>query len=73
VGAEALLGATARAVSPLEPYGHVRINGELWRARAAPGPIRSDQDVVVRDLEGLTLVVEPGPLVIRSGDGRGAR
>lgn len=60
VGAEALVGSTARAVSALTPEGHVQVRGELWRARTtgaeavvAGGPVR------IVALEGLTLVVEP--------------
>jgi membrane-bound serine protease (ClpP class) len=58
-GAEGLVGAVGVAVTPLDSEGHVRIEGELWRAvsaeRAQPG-----ERVVVEGLEdGLTLIVSP--------------
>jgi membrane-bound ClpP family serine protease len=58
VGVEALIGATARATSRLDPEGHVRVNGELWRARVVSGAVEAGADVRVLRLEGLTLVVE---------------
>jgi membrane protein implicated in regulation of membrane protease activity len=36
-GAEALIGKTARVVSPCRPEGKVRMEGELWRARCEGG------------------------------------
>ena len=58
VGAEALVGTTARVVAECRPEGSVRVHGELWRARCATGAAVGE-DVVVRHVEGLTLVVEP--------------
>lgn len=58
VGAEAILGKRAQAVSDLFPDGQVRVDGELWRARCDAGA-RMGESVVVRAVEGLTLVVEP--------------
>jgi membrane protein implicated in regulation of membrane protease activity len=58
VGAEALVGATAVVATPCHPIGSVRLNGELWRARCEAGA-RAGDEVRVRGLEGLTLVVEP--------------
>ena len=57
VGAEALLGAVARVVSPCRPEGSVRLSGELWRARCDDGA-EVGETVRVRALEGLTLIVE---------------
>lgn len=52
-GAEALVGQTAIVASPTQ----VRVVGELWNARSGdvlvPGA-----EVVVRSVEGLTLVVD---------------
>jgi membrane protein implicated in regulation of membrane protease activity len=52
-GAEALVGQTAVVATPTQ----VRIAGELWEARSddflVPG-----QEVVVRGVEGLTLLVD---------------
>jgi membrane protein implicated in regulation of membrane protease activity len=57
VGVETLLGQIAVAVGPLSPGGQVRIGGELWNARC-DGWCESGGTVVVRAVEGLTLVVE---------------
>lgn len=60
VGAETLLGETARAVSPLAPQGHVRVRGELWRARSTRAEtVQPGAEVQILALEGLILVVEP--------------
>jgi membrane protein implicated in regulation of membrane protease activity len=57
VGVETLVGRTAVAVSALAPRGQVKIDGELWEARS-DGLVESGTEVVVKDVEGLTLLVE---------------
>ncbi len=56
-GAETLVGQTAVASSALRPEGQVRIAGELWAARSSAGADAGDE-VVVRGVEGLTLLVD---------------
>jgi membrane protein implicated in regulation of membrane protease activity len=56
-GAEAMIGMHGEVVSPCEPNGQVRVNGELWNAACAAGADVGDT-VEVRRLEGLTLVVD---------------
>jgi len=59
-GSEELVGALATVREPLAPWGQVFEQGALWRARSADGgPVDAGQQVVVRAVEGLTLVVEP--------------
>lgn len=61
-GPKAMLGAIAIAQTPLAPSGQVEIRGELWRASLrgqASLPIGAS--VRVRDIDGLTLIVEPAP------------
>jgi membrane protein implicated in regulation of membrane protease activity len=53
VGVEALVGRTAVVVTPTQ----VRLDGELWEARGDE-PLRVGEGVVVREVVGLTLVVE---------------
>jgi membrane protein implicated in regulation of membrane protease activity len=53
VGAEALVGQTALVATPTQ----VRVAGELWAARS-DDPLRVGEEVVVRVVDGLTLVVE---------------
>lgn len=58
VGTEALVGRTAVVAADCMPEGQVRVVGELWRARCEAGASAFDE-VVVREVDGLTLVVEP--------------
>jgi membrane protein implicated in regulation of membrane protease activity len=60
VGAEALVGRQAVAVTALEPRGQVRLDGELWAA-VSDDAVAGGENVVVRRVEGLTLVVEKAP------------
>ncbi len=60
VGIETLVGRTGVAVSRVDPGGRVKLDGELWGARSET-TIETGAAVVVRDVEGLTLVVEPDP------------
>jgi membrane-bound serine protease (ClpP class) len=57
VGAEALIGKEATVAAPCLPEGQVQVRGELWQARCPEGATRGDI-VVVRGLDGLTLIVE---------------
>src|SRR5688572_17909004 len=57
MGPETLLGATAEVVTACHPTGQVRLQGELWGARCAEGADVGEL-VRVRELDGLTLVVE---------------
>jgi membrane protein implicated in regulation of membrane protease activity len=57
VGTEALIGRRAIVSAECRPSGQVRIAGELWQARCEPGADVGD-DVIVRALEGLVLLVE---------------
>jgi membrane protein implicated in regulation of membrane protease activity len=58
VGVESLVGKSGVASTDLWPEGQVRIAGEIWRARC-PGGCDVGTKVVVREVEGLTLLVEP--------------
>ena len=58
VGVETLVGKIGVAASDLWPEGQVRIGGEIWRARCAGG-CDSGTRIVVRGVDGLTLVVDP--------------
>jgi len=56
-GRDELIGEVVRAETDIDPEGTVHIHGEIWRASAAE-PVRKGEDVVIRDVDGLTLVVE---------------
>jgi membrane protein implicated in regulation of membrane protease activity len=58
VGAEALVGRRALVSAECRPVGQVRLAGELWQARCGPGA-DVGEEVIVKALDGLTLVVEP--------------
>ena len=58
VGAETLVGRTAVVVRALTPRGQVKLDGEVWEARADDDLVPGDE-VVVRAVEGLVLDVEP--------------
>jgi len=57
-GAETLIGAHAKVVSPCRPDGQVSVEGALWNAHCTDGADR-DQIVTVVRREGLLLIVEP--------------
>jgi membrane protein implicated in regulation of membrane protease activity len=59
-GPESLIGSRGRAVERVGPTGYVRVRGELWQAtaRAPDVEIPKDRPVVVREVRGLTLVVD---------------
>jgi membrane-bound serine protease (ClpP class) len=62
-GEEGMVGALGVAetdLEPLGPSGKVFVHGELWEARARQ-PIAKGTRVRVREVEGLTLTVEPTP------------
>jgi membrane-bound serine protease (ClpP class) len=59
VGAETLVGRRAVVSADCMPDGQVRVAGELWRARCEGGAGVGDE-VVIREIDGLTLVVEGG-------------
>jgi membrane protein implicated in regulation of membrane protease activity len=57
VGAETLLGHVVEVAEGCRPYGHVRVQGELWRAHCEGGAAAGERvRIVGRD--GLTLEVE---------------
>jgi membrane protein implicated in regulation of membrane protease activity len=61
-GVDGMIGHVGVVRRPLDPIGHVAIDGELWRARRSwaeedePAPGQGDP-VVVHDVQGLTLSV----------------
>jgi membrane-bound serine protease (ClpP class) len=59
-GAQGLLGETGVAQTALSPVGKVFVHGEIWDA-VASSPLPVGQLVVVRQVDGLTLKVEPLP------------
>ena len=59
-GEAGMVDAVGVATTELGPSGQVFVHGELWEARARQ-PIPKGARVQVREVDGLTLVVEPAP------------
>ena len=58
VGVPALVGQVGVAREPLDPAGHVLVQGELWRAVARNAPVEVGVAVRVVAVNGLTLTVD---------------
>lgn len=58
VGSHTLIGRRGVVVTTLAPRGKVRVSGELWQAQST-APAAPGQEVVIRGINGLVLVVEP--------------
>jgi membrane-bound serine protease (ClpP class) len=60
-GSEGMIGEAGVAVTDIDGNGKVHVFGELWDARCDL-PVRKGDRVIVKRLEGMTLIVEPkGP------------
>jgi membrane-bound serine protease (ClpP class) len=57
-GAQGMIGETGVAQTALSPQGKVFVHGELWDA-VSSSPLPVGQLVVVRQVDGLTLQVDP--------------
>jgi len=57
-GEQGLIGETGDVRIALSPHGKVFVRGELWDA-VSSSPLPTGQLVVVRQVHGLTLQVEP--------------
>ena len=56
-GVKGLLGQTAVTRTRLQPRGQVYLRGELWQAETIDGDIAPGREVLVYDVDGLTLHV----------------
>jgi membrane-bound serine protease (ClpP class) len=61
-GVQGLIGEIGLTQSALSPQGKVFVHGELWDA-VSSAAVPSGQRVVVREVDGLQLRVDPAPLV----------
>ena len=57
VGVEGMLGRKARAVTALSPRGKVQLGGEIWDAVCDGGQVAAGDEIVIKEVEGLTLRV----------------
>ncbi len=57
IWSEAIVGCCGKATTPLTPGGYVQVEGELWRALSIDTNINEGDDIVVVELDRLTLNV----------------
>lgn len=57
-GREEMIGATAEAMEDFSGTGRVHAHGEIWSARS-DRPVKAGQNLRIRNVDGLTLEVEP--------------
>jgi len=60
IGADAMVGSRATAMEPLNPDGHVLVEGEIWRA-VATQPVPKGAELRVTSHHDNLLRVEPAP------------
>ncbi|MDQ2718851.1 MAG: nodulation protein NfeD [Bacteroidota bacterium] len=58
-GASALIGKTAVTINILDLSGHVKVSGETWNAISLSKKINENEKVIVKEIKGLTLYVDP--------------
>jgi len=58
-GSEGLIGITGIALSNLNPTGLVLVHGETWNAESLSESIEKNKKIVVKNISGLKLFVEP--------------
>lgn len=58
-GANTFIGKIAETLNPLDPSGQVRLMGETWNAVSLSEKINENQKVIIKEIKGLTLYVQP--------------
>ncbi len=59
IWSEAIVGRCGKATTQLAPGGYVQVNGELWHALSSDTKINEGDDIVVVEMNRLTLRVAP--------------
>jgi membrane-bound ClpP family serine protease len=59
VGTEALVGIKGTTTTLLSPDGCVRVGSELWQAHSMAGDIETGVEVIIVNINRLTLLVRP--------------
>ncbi|HEY0677875.1 MAG TPA: nodulation protein NfeD [Chitinophagaceae bacterium] len=57
-GIDGIVGEVGEALATLDPFGMVRVHGELWKAESVSGSIEQGQRIRVKGINNLTLFVE---------------
>jgi len=58
-GREGMIGKLGEADSDLDPWGIVKVENEIWKARIEGGSLRAGDAVEILDVDGLILKVRP--------------
>jgi membrane-bound ClpP family serine protease len=58
-GAEGMIGLSGETLEVLNPYGQVKIRGEIWNAKSLEGVVNKGEKVEILDIEGLEVLVRP--------------
>ncbi|MGM0686978.1 MAG: NfeD family protein [Promethearchaeati archaeon] len=58
VGHDGMIGLTGTTITSLNPEGLVRVQGETWKAASRCGVVVEEAEVLIEDLQGLTLIVK---------------
>ncbi|HXS57477.1 MAG TPA: nodulation protein NfeD [Hanamia sp.] len=58
-GIYAMIGRTAQTINQLDPAGQVNFMGETWNAVSVSQKVNENEKVIVKEIKGLTLYVEP--------------
>ncbi|MGN6530706.1 MAG: NfeD family protein [Ginsengibacter sp.] len=58
-GENAMIGQTAVTLTPLDPRGQVSVMGEIWSAISLSQKIGANQKVIVKEINELTVYVQP--------------
>ncbi|MFC1902698.1 NfeD family protein [Chloroflexota bacterium] len=59
VSPQAIVGCCGKATTPLTPGGYVQVQGELWHALSSDMNINKGDDIIVVEMNRLTLRVAP--------------
>jgi len=70
IGPDALVGSLGVAQEQLAPRGQILVHGELWLAESPADPIAPGENVRVRGVDGLKLLVEPVRQTVSAGTSR---
>ena len=58
VGMEVLINSKCQTITDLNPHGYVKVGAELWRACSLSGKIVNGEEVEIKNVKGLTLMVK---------------
>jgi membrane-bound serine protease (ClpP class) len=59
LGDNSMIGKIALTAGELDMQGQVKLMGETWNAISLAGKVAANEKVVIREIKGLTLYVEP--------------